>query len=63
MSEVKSRDTSVRTAKAEKSLSPTGDSAAVWMHAEAARGFGLGLIAEDLPLALLPVLRDLAARG
>lgn len=32
-------------------------SAAVWMHAEAARGFGPGLIAEDLPLALLPVLR------
>ena len=22
---------------------------AVWLHAEAARGFGLGLIAEDLP--------------
>jgi hydroxyethylthiazole kinase-like uncharacterized protein yjeF len=38
-------------------------SAAVWMHGEAARGFGPGLIAEDLPLALLPVLRDLAARG
>lgn len=37
--------------------------AAVWMHAEAGRGFGPGLIAEDLPLALLPVLRDLAARS
>ncbi len=31
--------------------------AAVWMHAEAARQVGPGLIAEDLPLALLPVLR------
>ena len=31
--------------------------AAVWMHAEAARVFGPGLIAEDLPLALPPVLR------
>jgi ADP-dependent NAD(P)H-hydrate dehydratase / NAD(P)H-hydrate epimerase len=37
--------------------------AAVWMHAEAARGFGPGLIAEDLPLALRPVLRDLDMRG
>jgi hydroxyethylthiazole kinase-like uncharacterized protein yjeF len=36
--------------------------AAVWMHAEAASRFGPGLIAEDLPLALLPVLRDLAGR-
>ncbi len=35
--------------------------AAVWMHAEAARRFGPGLIAEDLPLALAPVLRDLVA--
>ena len=32
------------------------------MHAEAARRFGPGLIAEDLPLALLPVIRDLAGR-
>lgn len=30
---------------------------AVWMHAEAGRCFGPGLIAEDLPDALLPVLR------
>jgi NAD(P)H-hydrate repair Nnr-like enzyme with NAD(P)H-hydrate dehydratase domain len=30
---------------------------AVWMHAEAARQVGPGLIAEDLPLALRPVLR------
>lgn len=35
--------------------------AAVWIHAEAARRFGPGLIAEDLPLALAPVLRDLVA--
>ena len=34
--------------------------AAVWMHAEAASRFGPGLIAEDLPLALAPVLRELA---
>ena len=34
--------------------------AAVWMHAEAARRFGPGLIAEDLPLALREVLRELA---
>lgn len=33
--------------------------AGVWMHAEAARRFGYGLIAEDLPLALRPVLSDL----
>ncbi|MHA6685473.1 NAD(P)H-hydrate dehydratase [Mesorhizobium sp. A556] len=39
--------------------------AAVWLHAEAGRRFGPGLIAEDLPLALLPVLRELvgASRG
>ena len=35
--------------------------AAVWMHAGAAARFGPGLIAEDLPVALLPVLRDLHA--
>lgn len=33
--------------------------AAVWIHAEAGTRFGPGLIAEDLPLALLPVLLDL----
>jgi hydroxyethylthiazole kinase-like uncharacterized protein yjeF len=33
--------------------------AAVWIHAEAGSRFGPGLIAEDLPLALVPVLRDL----
>jgi ADP-dependent NAD(P)H-hydrate dehydratase / NAD(P)H-hydrate epimerase len=32
--------------------------AAVWMHAEAARSFGPGLIAEDLPVALVSVLRE-----
>ena len=34
--------------------------AAVWLHAEAGSRFGAGLIAEDLPLALLPVLRELS---
>jgi hydroxyethylthiazole kinase-like uncharacterized protein yjeF len=33
--------------------------AAVWMHAEAARRFGPGLVADDLADALLPVLREL----
>lgn len=36
--------------------------AAVWMHAEAARRFGPGLIAEDVPDALPGVLRDLFSR-
>ncbi|TIW18937.1 MAG: NAD(P)H-hydrate dehydratase [Mesorhizobium sp.] len=33
--------------------------AAVWIHAEAGQRFGPGLIAEDLPMALVPVLREL----
>ncbi|UVK45241.1 NAD(P)H-hydrate dehydratase [Mesorhizobium sp. AR07] len=33
--------------------------AAVWIHAEAGSRFGPGLIAEDLPLVLVPVLREL----
>ncbi|MBZ9794217.1 NAD(P)H-hydrate dehydratase [Mesorhizobium sp. ES1-4] len=38
--------------------------AAVWIHAETGSRFGPGLIAEDLPLALVPVLRELlAGRG
>ncbi|RWC27617.1 NAD(P)H-hydrate dehydratase [Mesorhizobium sp.] len=36
-----------------------GTCAAVWIHAEAGSRFGPGLIAEDLPLALLAALRDL----
>ena len=37
--------------------------AAAWMHAEAARGFGPGLIAEDLPERLPVVLAALYARA
>jgi hydroxyethylthiazole kinase-like uncharacterized protein yjeF len=37
--------------------------AAVWMHAEAARGFGPGLIAEDLPERLPAVLAALYAQS
>ena len=37
--------------------------AGVWIHAEAARTFGPGLIAEDLPDALPPVLAALYAQG
>jgi hydroxyethylthiazole kinase-like uncharacterized protein yjeF len=36
--------------------------AAVWMHGEAANGFGPGLISEDLPEALPAVYRHLLAR-
>lgn len=39
-----------------------GASAAVWMHGEAARLFGPGLIAEDLPAMVPAVLRDLETR-
>ncbi|RJG45216.1 NAD(P)H-hydrate dehydratase [Mesorhizobium sp. DCY119] len=37
--------------------------AAVWIHADAAQRFGPGLIAEDLPVALLSVLRNLREPG
>lgn len=37
--------------------------AAVWLHVEAARHGGPGLIAEDIPEALPGVLRKLAAKG
>ena len=36
--------------------------AAVWMHGDAARRIGAGLVSEDLVEALAPVLRDLARR-
>jgi hydroxyethylthiazole kinase-like uncharacterized protein yjeF len=39
-----------------------GASAAVWMHGAAAKAFGPGLIAEDLPEMLPSVLRDLTRR-
>jgi hydroxyethylthiazole kinase-like uncharacterized protein yjeF len=39
-----------------------GASAAVWLHGAAAKAFGPGLIAEDLPEMLPPVLRDLVSR-
>ncbi|MEZ5873956.1 MAG: NAD(P)H-hydrate dehydratase [Hyphomicrobiales bacterium] len=39
-----------------------GTSAAVWMHGEAARQFGPGLIAEDLSEMVPAVLRDLETR-
>ena len=38
-------------------------SAAVWLHGEAARAFGPGLIAEDLPETLPLVLRQLVPEG
>ncbi|HSD93362.1 MAG TPA: NAD(P)H-hydrate dehydratase [Methyloceanibacter sp.] len=38
-----------------------GGSAAVWLHGAAAKAFGPGLIAEDLPEMLPEVLRDLRA--
>ncbi|HEV2299935.1 MAG TPA: hypothetical protein VGR91_00060, partial [Stellaceae bacterium] len=37
--------------------------AAVWMHGEAARRIGPGLVAEDLLEALLPVIGDFAPDG
>ncbi len=37
--------------------------AAAWLHGEAARRFGPGLIAEDLPDLMAGVLRDLHARS
>ncbi|MHA6344197.1 NAD(P)H-hydrate dehydratase [Roseivivax sp. CAU 1761] len=40
---------------------PEAAASAAWLHAEAARRFGPGLIAEDLPEALPGLLRDLGA--
>jgi NAD(P)H-hydrate epimerase len=37
--------------------------AAVWIHGAAASRFGPGLVAEDLLEAVVPVLRELAARA
>ncbi|MFE0014326.1 NAD(P)H-hydrate dehydratase [Mesorhizobium sp. NPDC059054] len=36
--------------------------AGVWLHAEAGSRFGLGLIAEDLPAALPPVIKSLSGQ-
>lgn len=36
--------------------------AAAWLHGEAAREFGAGLVSEDLPGVLAPVNRRLKAR-
>ena len=38
-------------------------SAAAWIHGEAATAFGPGLIAEDLPDLVPPVLRELKRRS
>ena len=38
-----------------------GASAGVWLHGAAAKAFGPGLIAEDVPEMLPKVLRDLQA--
>jgi NAD(P)H-hydrate epimerase len=40
-----------------------GASAAVWLHGVAAKAFGPGLIAEDLPEMLPSVLRDLTRQS
>jgi ADP-dependent NAD(P)H-hydrate dehydratase / NAD(P)H-hydrate epimerase len=40
----------------------TAAAAAAWMHGDAARRIGAGLVSEDLVEALAPVLRDLARR-
>ena len=36
--------------------------AGVWMHGEAAKEFGLGLIAEDLPEILPKIFKDLKTK-